>query len=324
MTFTSGVRPAQAADRTDTQAADRTDTQTTDKTTDRTTDRATDRATDKAGRTADASTSQAEVVQKTQRRAPATQSAVPAPLPPLQNSPPPASGDPTAAPTAPTPAQSAPAQPTTAAPAPVGTISAGIEPGLYRIERGPDGQSLQATPVDEEMLAATAGAAENADAALMPTPRSFFMMSAGGSVDFVPGGGVGYASYYNFGMTFLPELAVGRYLKNKPNFGIGFAGSMTKPFYGVGFRLGARFQWDKRLSSKFPVYASSKLTAGLEISVPSYYSPVGGFVEFGWGLDALVSERIILSFRPVNLSLSYAGSLPGVRWSVLGGVGYRW
>ena len=158
----------------------------------------------------------------------------------------------------------------------------------------------------------------------MPTPRNFFMMSAGGSVDFVPGGGVGYLSLYNFGMTFVPELAVGRYLKNKPNFGIGFAGSMTKPIYGVGFRFGARFQWDKRLSSKFPVYASSKLTAGLEISVRSYYSPVGGFVEFGWGLDALVSERIILSFRPVNLSLSYAGLLPGVRWSVLGGVGYRW
>ena len=299
VTFTSGVRPAQAADRTDAQTTDKAD--------------------DEAGRTADAAASDREEVQTTQRRAPAEPSAVPAPLPPLQNSPPPASGDPTAAPTPVDPAQA-----NTAAPAPVGTISAGIEPGLYRIERGPDGQSLQATPVDEEMLAVTDGTAEDPDAALMPTPRNFFMMSAGGSVDFVPGGGVGYASYYNFGMTFLPELAVGRYLKNKPNFGIGFAGSMTKPISGVGFRFGARFQWDKRLSSKFPVYASSKLTAGLEISVPAYYSPVGGFVEFGWGLDALVSERIILSFRPVNLSLSYAGFLPGVRWSVLGGVGYRW
>lgn len=291
VTFTSGVRPAQAADQAD----------------------------DEADATADAAARDGEEVQTTRRRAPAEQSAVPAPLPPLQNSPPPASGDPTAAPT---PADSA--QPTTAAPAPVGTISAGIEPGLYRIERGPDGQSLQATPVDEEMLAVTDGTAEDPDAALMPTPRNFLMMSAGGSVDFVAGGGVGYVSYYNFGMTFLPELAVGRYLKNKPNFGIGFAGSMSKPLYGIGFRFGARFQWDKRLSSKFPVYASSKLTAGLEISLPSYYSPVGGFVEFGWGLDALVSERIILSFRPVNLSLSYAGLLPGVRWSVLGGVGYRW
>ena len=102
VTFTSGVRPAQAADRAGAQAGDE--------------------AGDEAGDAA----RDGEEVQAIQRQAPAKpgaeQGTVPALLPPIQNSAPPASGDPTAAPTPP-----APPQPTTTAPAPAGTISAGID-----------------------------------------------------------------------------------------------------------------------------------------------------------------------------------------------------
>ena len=88
--------------------------------------------------------------------------------------------------------------------------------------------------------------------------------------------------------------------------------------------------------AKFRSYVSNGFTLGGNLltygSGVGYYS-YGGIGLIGFGLDMaynlgakiVVKDRLILSFRPVNLDVTYLfPAAYRVRWSVMGGLGFSW
>ena len=57
-----------------------------------------------------------------------------------------------------------------------------------------------------------------------------------------------------------------------------------------------------------------------------YVGYFGGSLEYGWGITAIMAERISLSFRPVNVELAGPGlgSPVELNYSLMGGLGTVW
>lgn len=219
---------------------------------------------------------------------------------------------PAADPVAPVAPVAAPAQPTTAAPPMV-----------------PSPNEQLRRELDE----ATPPAAKPARPSLLrPTDkRFFFTMFVGGSKAFLGG----YGSPYGGGMDFKIEGALGGHgLKNRSLAGAAVV-QVTSGFPFSSFTLAPRLQWDKLLLPDYAIYMTTTLTAGYRVSTYGGYGILlgltqgalhGGVVAVGWGASTIVAERLLLSFRPVNVELSGpgAGFPVQINYDVIGGLGVIW
>jgi len=167
---------------------------------------------------------------------------------------------------------------------------------------------------------------------LRPTEkRFFFTMFVGGSKAFLGG----YGSPYGGGMDFKIEGALGGHgLKNRSLAGAAVV-QVTSGFPFSSFTLAPRLQWDKLLLPDYAIYMTTTLTAGYRVSTYGGYGILlgltegalhGGVVAVGWGASTIVAERLLLSFRPVNVELSGpgAGFPVQINYDVIGGLGVIW
>lgn len=170
-------------------------------------------------------------------------------------------------------------------------------------------------------------AAEEPERLLRPSDkRRFFSMSIGGAT------AGGYGAYYGSKVDFQVEGLIGAFAKRRPNFGGGFVMQYRKGLISeIG--LAGRFIWDKSLSKRYPVYTSVDTTIGINVpvSVGGYF--YGGIpsaqLGVGWGIKAILAERVSLGFRPVAPSLVapdfYSGGIPvRIRWDFGVSLGIVW
>jgi hypothetical protein len=164
---------------------------------------------------------------------------------------------------------------------------------------------------------------------LRPTDkRRFFSLTAGGAT-----ASSYYSSYYSGlggGMDFQAEMAVGSHGLNRPHLGGAFVLQYRKGFL-TEITLGGRVQWDKPLSKAFAIYSTTDLTLGLNIPIGygGYLSPMlpNAIATLGWGLKAVLGERILLIFKPVGPGLmapAYSQIRVSFRWELGGGIGIVW
>ena len=167
----------------------------------------------------------------------------------------------------------------------------------------------------------------NSDRLLRPTDhRRFFSLSAGGATSSSP-----IASYYGgSGMDFQAELAVGSHSKRRPTLGGAFIFQYRKGF-ATEVTLGGRVQWDKPLSKAFALYSATDISLGLNIPLGygGYFYPSvpNAIVSLGWGLKAVLANRLLLFFKPVGPGLvapAYSQIFIKFRWEVGGGIGIVW
>lgn len=165
---------------------------------------------------------------------------------------------------------------------------------------------------------------------LRPTDqRRFFSIGVGGAA----GGTSPYSAYLGGGMDFQWEMAIGGHSRKRPTFGGAFVIQQRKGFINELSFVG-RFQWDKPFSDAFAIYSSVNLDLG--VNVPIGYGPYLGFVMppsamigAGWGVKAIVAERLLIFARPVNPNLVapafYNPPLfVTIRWDVMAGLGTVW
>ncbi len=169
---------------------------------------------------------------------------------------------------------------------------------------------------------------------LGPTDRRyFFELFAGGTRALR--GGYSYG-YYGSAMDFKIEGALGGHFKGRPDLGL--AGFAQASFGTLStLTVGPRFQWDTPFSDKFAVFSHTNLTLAYRAAALGFYSPgfFGDFVQgtyhagtfgVGWGIRAIIADRMSLTFRPVNVSLT--GPAPAgviqIDWDVFGGIGVVW
>jgi len=138
------------------------------------------------------------------------------------------------------------------------------------------------------------------------------------------------------GQGFQLEQVFGRYVGKSKTDGLGIGFTVIERFSTYSdYTIGARFQWDKPLSKDLGIYVSNGFTLGFNLMTygTGGYGYYGGLGVLGFGLDMaynlgakiVVKDRLILSFRPVNLDVNYI--IPAfyrVRWSVMAGIGFSW
>ncbi len=162
---------------------------------------------------------------------------------------------------------------------------------------------------------------------LQPTDkRGFFSLSAGGATEN------GYASYYGgSGVGFNLEMIVGRYGKRRPNLGGAFVLQYRKGLVSeIG--LAGRFRARKRLTKEFALYTVFDTTFGLNVPIAIggylYPSIPSAQLGVGWGLEAILAERVTLGLRPFAPSIvapNFFGGYPvGLRWDFGVSLGVVW
>ena len=160
--------------------------------------------------------------------------------------------------------------------------------------------------------------------------RFFFSLFVGGSKTLLGGYG---SPYGGGGMDFKLEGAIGGHGKvRKALAGAAVVQIRTgTPF--SSFTLAPRLQWDKQIVPDHAIYLTTSVTFGYRMTSYSTYGIAGllegayhgGVAAFGWGVSAIVADRLLLSFRPVNPEIEYNG-LTGfvINWDVFGGLGVVW
>ena len=164
---------------------------------------------------------------------------------------------------------------------------------------------------------------------LAPTDKRFFFdLFVGGSRSLRGG----YYSYFP-GMDFKIEATIGGHGKKRDtlagaavvqlNYG-GFLNSMT---------VGPRIQWDKPIVPSHALYMHTNLTLAYRATTYGYYGLLLGLPSalhsalfgVGWGVKAIVADRLSLNFRPVNFAISGPGfGIVSLEWDVMGGIGVVW
>lgn len=261
----------------------------------------------------------APVATPTATPAPATQTPTASPVVP----PAPAAAATPAGPPA-LPPESAPAAEPVAAP-PTTTTAPPMGPSAQDIQNEVDDSGVKAPP-----KATTTGR----PGLLRPTERRyFFTMFVGGSKAFL--GGYSFP-YGGGGMDFKIEGALGGHSENRPSLAGAAVIQVTNGFPFSSFTIAPRIQWDKQLLPDYAIYMTTTLTAGYRMSTYGGYGLIlgaleggarhGGMIAVGWGASTIVAERLLLSFRPVNVELTGPGSLLPVQinYDVLGGIGVVW
>lgn len=162
--------------------------------------------------------------------------------------------------------------------------------------------------------------------------RHFFSLFVGGSKSLRGG----YA--YFPGMDFKLEAAIGGHGRNRPNLAGAAVLQVRSGYPLTSFTFAPRLQWDVPILPEYAIYLTTTLTAGYRFSsyagggviVEAYGSPGsnivahGGVAAVGFGASTIVGERLLLSFRPVNLEVEGSALGIGVHWDILGGIGVIW
>lgn len=171
--------------------------------------------------------------------------------------------------------------------------------------------------------------AEGAPAPRLLTPtdkRSFFSLSAGGATQN------GVLSYYGGGSSigFGFEMLIGRYGKRRPNLGGGFVLQYRKGTISE-VSLAGRFRARKQLTKAFSLYTVFDTTLGISIPVAIagyvYPSIPSAQLGVGWGLEAILAERVTVGVRPFAPSLvapNYFGFPVSLRWDFGVSMGIVW
>lgn len=160
--------------------------------------------------------------------------------------------------------------------------------------------------------------------------RFFFSLFVGGAKTLLGG----YSTPYGgSGMDFKLEGAIGGHGKVRKSLA---GAAVIQVRTGVpfsSFTLAPRLQWDKQIVPDHAIYLTTSVTFGYRMTSYSTYGLVGllegayhgGVAAVGWGISAIVADRVLLSFRPVNPEIEVNG-LAGfaINWDVFGGLGVVW
>ncbi|MBA3547310.1 MAG: hypothetical protein H0T76_12560 [Nannocystis sp.] len=165
---------------------------------------------------------------------------------------------------------------------------------------------------------------------LRPTEkRFFFQLFVGGSKTLLGGYTLPYGGG---GMDFKLEGVIGGHGKKRKSLA---GAAVVQVRTGVpfsSFTLAPRLQWDKQIVPDHAIYLTTTLTMGYRMSTYGAYGIQGlaygyhgGMAAFGWGVSAIVAERLLLTFRPVNPELEFVGATGfSINWDVFGGLGVVW
>lgn len=228
----------------------------------------------------------------------------------------------------PSPAASTSAPVVPAPPAPVAAptpVAAPVQP------------AVATAPAVPAPVVAPATAAAQADPVVKPRPpllrpterRYFFTLFVGGSKALRGG----YGSYYGGGgMDFKIEGAIGGHGKRRKTLGGAAVFQVTAGFPFSSFTLAPRLQWDKQIVPEYAIYFTTSVMLGYRLTTYASYGLVEGLsyalhsavASVGWGVSAIVAERMLLTFRPVNPELQAGGTPFQVNWDVMGGIGVIW
>ncbi|MBV1861958.1 MAG: hypothetical protein KUG77_26285, partial [Nannocystaceae bacterium] len=139
---------------------------------------------------------------------------------------------------------------------------------------------------------------------LRPTDkRRFFSLSGGAAT-----GSSGYLSYYGggSGLGFASEMMIGAYGKRRSNLGGAFVMQYRKGTV-TELSLAGRFRARKRLTKEFALYTVFDTTVGVSIplALAGYFYPMipSAQLGIGWGLEAILAERVTLGLRPFAPSI---------------------
>lgn len=160
---------------------------------------------------------------------------------------------------------------------------------------------------------------------LRPTEKRYFF-------SLFVGGGKTLLGYSGYGMDFKLEGAIGGHGRQRRTLaGAAVVQARVGSFFS-SFTLAPRLQWDKQIVPDHAIYLTTTLTAGYRVTtygdagiIGLLYGYHGGMAAVGWGVSAIVADRLLLSFRPVNPELEFNGGTGfSINWDVFGGIGVVW
>jgi hypothetical protein len=172
---------------------------------------------------------------------------------------------------------------------------------------------------------------------MRPNQRKFmFGLFVGGSKALR-----GY-SFYG-GSEFKAEASIGGHDQRFRKGGFAVV-QVNKGFPFTSFTLAPRLSLNRQIIPDYAFYFTTNLSLGYRLSTYSYGDYYGGYDGYGydydsggrylmhsavlgvsWGASAIIAERLLLSFRPLDLELVVpAPSIVQINWSVMGGLGVLW
>jgi len=159
--------------------------------------------------------------------------------------------------------------------------------------------------------------------------RFFFSLFVGGSKTIFGG----YTNPYSGGMDFKLEGAIGGHGRRRKALAGAAVFQMRTSGPQSSVTLAPRLQWDKQIVPDHAIYFTTTATFGYRLTVGEstggYYGSAwefgsGGVAAVGWGVSAIVADRLLLSFRPVNPEIEFGGNGFAINWDVFGGLGVVW
>lgn len=150
-------------------------------------------------------------------------------------------------------------------------------------------------------------------------------MSVGGSTP------TGYTAAFG-GMDFSWQMAIGSHSPRNPTFGGAFVLQQRKGYFNEISFVG-RLLWDKPLSDSFALMSSTNFDFGVNVPIGqgSYLGLVAtpsAVLGVGWGLKAILFERMLLGLRPISVNLiapaPYSSVFVSFRWDVMATIGMVW
>ena len=167
---------------------------------------------------------------------------------------------------------------------------------------------------------------------LRPTEkRFFFQLFVGGSKTLL--GGYSFP-YGGGGMDFKLEGVIGGHGKKRKSLAGAAVVQVRTGTPLSSFTLAPRLQWDKQILPDHAIYLTTTLTMGYRMTTYGTYGIQslaygyhGGMAALGWGVTAIVAERLLLTFRPVNPEIELNAANPqlfAINWDVFGGLGVVW
>jgi hypothetical protein len=152
---------------------------------------------------------------------------------------------------------------------------------------------------------------------------------------FVGGSRALRGGYSYFGTTdFKSELAIGGHDRRFRKGGFAVL-QITSGFPFSTFTLAPRLSLNRQIVPDHAIYFTTNLTLGYRATSYGGYGVILGPILGGaihsavmgvsWGASTIIGERLLLSFRPLELELVVpAPALVQINWAAMGGLGIVW
>ncbi|MCX4244173.1 hypothetical protein [Paraliomyxa miuraensis] len=151
---------------------------------------------------------------------------------------------------------------------------------------------------------------------------------------FVGGSRALRSSYTYFNQSdFKAEAAIGGFDRSFTFGGFGVV-QVTSGFPFNTLTLAPRLTVNRQLVPKYAFYFTTNVTVGYRATTYTGYGFLQGLASIGYhsaligvgaGISAVLGERLLLSFRPLELELAVpAPSTVQINWSAMGGLGVLW